>query len=312
MNKILITGGLGYLGSMLATKLVYLGYNVTVVDNISFKRQSLKHLFFYKNFKFINLDVRNINYMKNIYKKNDYIFPLAALVGAPFCDKHKKKAIQINESAIKDMIKNISKNQRVIFPNTNSGYGISKIKKPCTEEMPLNPISLYGLTKKNAENIIQKHTNFISLRLATVFGLGYRNRKDLLVNYLIYEAINKKKLEIYEPNFRRNFIHIRDITDTFIFCLENFNKLKNNIYNVGLSKANLTKYELCLKIKKQIKDLKISIVKKGKDIDKRDYFVSNKKLEKKGWKPKINIDSGIKEVIEGYTNYSKNDFERNY
>tara|TARA_Y100000996_G_C22538209_1_gene649041 strand:- start:159 stop:1097 length:939 start_codon:yes stop_codon:yes gene_type:complete len=312
MDKILITGGLGYLGSMIATKLVYLGFNVTVVDNISFKRQSLKHLFIYKNFKFINSDVRDLNQMKKIYKKYDYIFPLAALVGAPFCDKYKNKAIEVNEIAIKDMIKNISKNQRVIFPNTNSGYGISKIKKPCTEEMPLNPISLYGITKKNAENAILQHTNHISLRLATVFGLGYRNRNDLLVNYLIYEAINTKKLEIYEPHFRRNFIHIRDIADTFIFCLENFNYLKNNIYNVGLSKANLTKYELCLRIKKHIKDLKISIIKKGKDIDKRDYFVSNKKLERKGWKPKIDLDSGIKEVIKGYSNYSKNDFEKNY
>ena len=250
--------------------------------------------------------------MKKIYSKNDVIFPLAAIVGAPLCDKNKKKSFEINEKSIVDMVNFISKDQKIIFPNTNSGYGSSKSRKPCTEDMPLKPISLYGNTKKNAEAAVMQHENAISLRLATVFGLGYRNRKDLLVNYLIFNALKSNYLEIFEPHFRRNFIHIRDISSTFCYCLNKFRKLNNNIYNVGLSNANLTKIELALKIKKHIKNLKIKIIKVGNDIDKRDYYVSNKKLEKTGWKPKVSLDKGIKEVIKGYSNFNSNDFDKNY
>ena len=310
--KILITGGAGYLGSMISTDLINNNYKVTVVDNLSYKKQSLKHLFYYKNFNFINQDVRDITKMKKIYKSHDVIFPLAALVGAPLCDKFKKKAISTNEQAIKDMLQNISKNQRIIFPNTNSGYGSSKSNKMCNEETPLLPISLYGITKKNAEEMIMERENSISLRLATVFGIGYRNRKDLLVNFFIYNALKNGELSIFEPNFRRNYIHLRDISYTFDYCLENFNILKNNIYNVGLSKANLTKLELCKKIQSHIKNLKIKIIKNAYDPDKRDYFVSNRKLEKKGWKPRVSLDQGIIEVIKGYSNFSNTDHDRNY
>ncbi len=310
--KILITGGAGYLGSMIATDLITKNYKVTVIDNLSYKKQPLKHLFFHKNFRFINEDVRNISKIKNILKSHDVIFPLAALVGAPLCDKFKKKAISTNEVAIKEMLKIVSKNQRIIFPNTNSGYGIASTRKLCNEKTPLLPISLYGVTKKNAEQMILNRENSISLRLATVFGIGYRNRRDLLVNFFIYNALKYKELSIFEPNFRRNFIHLRDISYTFDFCLENFDMLKNNIYNVGLSKANLTKLELCKKIKSHLKNVKIKIMKNAYDPDKRDYFVSNRKLEKKGWKPKVSLDQGITEVIKAYSNFSNLDHDRNY
>ena len=312
MKNVLITGGCGYLGSMLATQLINKGLKVTVIDNLMFKKQTLKHLFINKNFKFHEIDVRDLATMKKFYNKNDIIFPLAALVGAPLCEKNKKAAKEINEVSILNMAKYLSKDQRVIYPNTNSGYGISEKQKICDENTPLNPISLYGITKKRSEEAILERENSISLRLATVFGVGYRNRNDLLVNFFVYNALKFKKLEIFEPNFRRNYIHLRDIINAFEHCNTYFQKMKSNIYNVGLSKANLTKIELCKEIKKILKETKIKIIKNKSDPDKRDYFVSNKKIEETGWKPNIRLQDGIKELISAYSSFSSSDYDRNY
>ena len=296
-EKILITGGAGYVGSMLATKLIEKGYKVTVIDNLRFSKNSLDHLFIYRNFKFIYGDVRNKNLIKKNIKKHNIIIPLAALVGAPLCEKYKKEAKEINFESIKYMLKIVNKKQKIIFPTTNSGYGIGQKEKYCDENSPLNPISFYGKTKAEAEKIVLEFENSICFRLATIFGYSYRMRTDLLVNNFVYKALKFKKLKLYEPHFRRNYIHIIDVVRAFIFAIKNFNKLKSNTYNLGLSSANLTKLMLAKKIKKQFKEVKISIIRNRKDPDQRDYFVSNKKIEKKGFKPIISLEEGIAELL---------------
>ena len=298
MKNILVTGGAGYIGSMLCTELIREGYKVTCVDILEFDKNSISHLFHNKNFNFLNLDVTKAKNVKKIVKNQDYIIPLAALVGAPFCANNKKRAVKTNVGAIKTLIKFLDKNQKIIYPTTNSGYGIGQKNKFCDEETPLNPISLYGQTKKDAEKIISDRGNYISFRLATVFGYSYRMRSDLLVNFFVERAIKDKKIKIFEPKFRRNFIHITDIVKALIFSIRNFSKLKNNIYNLGLSNANVTKIELLKKIKKEVKDLKIIINYKDKDPDQRDYFVSNKKIEKKGFKATYSLEEGIKELVQ--------------
>ena len=296
-EKILITGGAGYVGSMLATKLIEKGYKVTVIDNLRFSKNSLDHLFIYRNFKFIYGDVRNKNLIKKNIKKHNIIIPLAALVGAPLCEKYKKEAKEINFESIKYMLKIVNKKQKIIFPTTNSGYGIGQKEKYCDENSPLNPISFYGKTKAETEKIVLEFENSICFRLATIFGYSYRMRTDLLVNNFVYKALKFKKLKLYEPHFRRNYIHIIDVVRAFIFAIKNFNKLKSNTYNLGLSSANLTKLMLAKKIKKQFKEVKISIIRNRKDPDQRDYFVSNKKIEKKGFKPIISLEEGIAELL---------------
>ncbi len=305
MKKILITGGGGYIGSMLCTELVRLGHKVTVIDLLKYDKGSLDHLYFEKNFTFINQDARKINLLKKSITKNEFIIPLAALVGAPLCKKNKKEAVSTNFEAIKKILKCLKNKNKLIYLTTNSGYGVGEKNKFCDENSPLKPISLYGKTKCDAENEVVKFKNTISFRLATVFGASYRMRSDLLVNYLVERAVNHNFLDIFEPQFRRNFIHISDVVKAIIFSINNFNKLKSDVYNLGLSSANITKIDLAKKIKKQIKSLKIKVVKNKKDPDKRDYFVSNLKIEKKGFKAKVSLEEGIRELIHVFTNNKK-------
>ena len=305
MKKILITGGGGYIGSMLTTELLRLGHEVTVIDLLKYDKGSLDHLYYEKKFTFINGDIRNLNLLKKIIYKNEFVIPLAALVGAPLCKKNKKDAISINYESIKKILQTLNTKQKLIYLTTNSGYGIGEKNKFCNEESPLKPISLYGQTKCDAENEVRKFKNTISFRLATVFGASYRMRSDLLVNNFVQRAVNENFIDIFEPNFRRNFIHIRDVVRGIIFSIKNFNRLKSDVYNLGLSSANITKIELAKKIKKQIKNLKIETVKNKSDPDKRDYFVSNVKIEKKGFVAKISLDQGIKELIQVFRNNNK-------
>ena len=305
MKKILITGGAGYIGSMLSTELINLGYQVTVIDVLKYDKGSLDHLYFNTNFFFINDDVGNISILKKQIKEHDFIIPLAALVGAPLCEKNKKDAIAINFRSIKTILNNLKDKKKLIYLTTNSGYGIGEKNKYCDENSTLKPISLYGQTKCDAENEVKKFKNTISFRLATVFGASYRMRSDLLVNNFVQKAVEKNHIEIFEPKFRRNFIHIKDVVRAIIFSIENFNKLKSNVYNLGLSSANITKIDLAKKIKEQLKTLKIEVIKNRSDPDKRDYFVSNAKIEGKGFKAKISIDQGIRELIQVFKNNSK-------
>jgi len=301
MKNVLITGGAGYIGSKLATKLVNLNYNVTVIDLLKFSKSSLNHLFYRKNFKLIKSNIQNKNLMNSLIKKNEFIVPLAALVGAPLCEKNKKEAIEINLNSIKFLVKKSTKKNKIIYLTTNSGYGIGEKNKFCDESSPLNPISLYGRTKVEAEKEVLKFKNSVCFRLATVFGYSYRMRSDLLVNNFVYNSLNDKKLTLFEPHFRRNFIHVNDVVDGIYYTIKNFNSLKSNVYNLGLSSANLSKLMLAKKIKKKLKYLKIKIVMNIKDPDQRDYFVSNKKIEKKGFKAKTTIEDGIDELIKVFT-----------
>ena len=218
-------------------------------------------------------------------------------MGAPLCEKYKNDAISTNLTAIKTICKFATKRNKIIYLTSNSGYGIGEKNKFCDEQSPLKPISLYGKTKCDAEDEVKKTKNFVCFRLATVFGYSYRMRSDLLVNNFVFTAINKKKLTIYEPHFRRNFIHVRDVTKAVLFTIQNFSKMRSNIYNLGLSTANITKIMLARKIKKQFKKIKINIIKNKTDPDKRDYFVSNRKIEKKGFKARFSLEDGIKELI---------------
>ena len=312
MSKILITGGAGYIGSMLCTKLLEEGHTVTSVDLLKYDKGSLNHLYHNKNFKLICDDIRKVNLMKKLIRKHEIIIPLAALVGAPLCEKFKKDAISTNLGSIKTLCKYATKKNRVIYLTTNSGYGIGEKNKYCDENSPLKPISLYGKTKCDGEDLVRsKIKNHVCFRLATVFGHSYRMRSDLLVNNFVYTAIKKKKLTLFEPHFRRNFIHVRDVVNAIIFTMKNFNRMKNNVFNLGLSTANLSKIMLAKKIKKQYKNLQIKIITNRKDPDKRDYFVSNKKIEKKGFKAKISLDRGIAELIQIFTN-DKNKVINNY
>ena len=299
MKKILITGGAGYIGSILATKLVDLGHQVTVVDLLKYSSSSLNHLYSFKNFNFIHGDVQDGNLMKKMISKNEYIIPLAGLVGAPLCEKYKKEAINVNYKAIKDCVK-YSKDKKIIFLMSNSGYGVGEKNKFCTEDSPLNPISLYGKTKCDAEKEVIKAKNYVCFRLATVFGFSYRMRSDVMVNNFVFNALKDKKLKLFEPHFRRNFIHVRDVVDCILYTINNFKKMQNNIYNAGINSANITKLQLAQLIKKQIKDLKLSTIKGIKDPDQRNYFVSNDKLKKKGFTAKRNLNEGIKELIKGF------------
>ena len=311
MKNILITGGAGYIGSMLATKLVSLNFNVTVIDILKFSKNSLNHLFCKRNFAFIKANVKNKKLMKKLIKKNEFIIPLAALVGAPLCENNKKEAIAVNLNSIKFLLKCTKQKNKIIYLTTNSGYGIGNKNKFCDEKSPLKPISLYGRTKVKAEKEVLKFKNSICFRLATVFGYSYRMRTDLLVNNFVYNSIKQKELILFEPRFRRNFIHINDVVDGILYSINNFNKLRSNVYNLGLSSANLSKLMLAKKIQKKLKYLKIKIIKGRKDPDQRDYFVSNKKIEKKGFKAKTTIETGINELIKVFS-YSKEKIVNNY
>jgi len=302
MKKILVTGGAGYIGSKLVTKLLSQNFHVTVLDSLKFSGRSLNHLYKYKNFTLIKGDVRNYKLVKKLLKNNEFIIPLAALVGAPLCEKNKKEAISVNLESIKYMMKNFKRHNKIIYLTTNSGYGIGEKNKYCDERSPLNPISLYGTTKVDAEKVVMKNKNSIGFRLATVFGYSFRMRTDLLVNNFVYRSVHEKKIKIFEPHFRRNYVHIDDVVDGILFSILNFNKLRSQIYNLGLSSANLTKIMLAKKIKKQLPFLKISVIKNRKDPDQRDYYVSNKKIEKKGFAAKVKLEDGIKELISVFTN----------
>lgn len=299
--KVLVTGGAGYIGSVLTNFLAKLDYNVTVLDNFFFKQEYIKSRLLRENINIVHGDVRDDKLLYDLIKKNDVIIPLAALVGAPLCDKYPIDAVKINQESVYTLKNMLSKEQVVIFPVSNSGYGIGKKNEVCTEASELNPISLYGRTKVAAEQIIMDRENSIALRLATVFGISPRMRIDLLVNNFVYESVTKKKLKIFEGNFKRNYVHVQDVANVFLFMVKNISKQKNNVFNFGLEDANLSKLELAHKIKKYIPDLVIEESEFEKDPDKRDYIISNQKILKSGFVFDKNLDDGIQELIIGFS-----------
>lgn len=298
--NILITGGAGYLGSIMVPELLRLGHKVTVLDNFMFKQNSLAAVCADPNFSVVKGDAREASVLAPLVKSADVVIPLAALVGAPLCGHDKIGTATLNRDAILTLIGLMSQEQRLLMPVTNSGYGVGEKGKFCTEETPLRPISLYGQTKVEAEKAVLDRGNAISFRLATVFGMAPRMRLDLLVNDFVYRAVYDRAVVLFEPHFKRNYVHVRDVTRAFIHGINNFETMKNEPYNVGLSDANLSKLELCERIRQHLPAFVFPEAPVGEDPDKRDYIVSNAKIEATGFAPAHGLDAGIQELIKGY------------
>lgn len=297
--KILITGGAGYLGSVMTGVFLNNGYDVVVLDKLLFNQTSLLQYTSNPKFKFVYGDVRNENLLEKLCEDVDVIIPLAAIVGFPACAADPQLAKDINFKQIVNVVR-FGKGKKILYPNTNSGYGIAEGQTECTEESPLTPISVYGQTKCDAENFLRSSTNAIIFRLATVFGVSPRMRTDLLVNDFTYKAITDKYIVVFEKKFKRNFIHIEDVANAFLFMLENYELYKGEVFNVGLSSANLSKQELLEKIQTHVPNFAVSYNDYYEDPDKRDYIVSNAKIESTGWNPTWDLDMGIKQLIMGY------------
>lgn len=311
--KILITGGAGYIGSTLCEYLLNNNHQVTVLDTFMFSNDSLNSYMSNKNFSVYQEDVRNIGTINKYASKNDVIIPLACLVGAPLCNLKEEEAEQVNFQSIKKMVDVLSKDQYVVYPTTNSGYGVGEKGKFCTEETPLKPISVYGKTKVQAEEYLANNfQNSTRLRLATVFGCSPRMRLDLLVNDFVYRATKDKFIVLFESHFKRNYIHIRDVCRAILMSIENQDKFAGETFNLGLSDANLSKLELCNEIKKFIPKFEILESDIGKDIDKRDYIVSNEKIESKGFMPNYSINDGVEELMKLFRYLIPSESMRNF
>jgi len=304
--NILVTGGAGYLGSTMVPDLLTAGHKVTVLDNFMFKQTSLNNCCYHPNFTVVKGDIRQKDTMLALMKKADVIIPLAALVGAPLCSLDPIGATTINHDAIELMLKLLSKDQIVLMPTTNSAYGTGDKDNYCNEESPLRPISQYAIEKVGIEQELMQQENAISFRLATVFGMSPRMRIDLLVNDFTYRAVNDRFVVLFESHFKRNYIHVRDVSRVFQHALNNHDAMKGEIYNVGLSDANVSKRELCEQIQKQVPDFIFIDEQIGKDPDQRNYIVSNDKIESTGFKTEFSLDRGIDELLKGYTMIKNN------
>ena len=299
MSKILVTGGAGYIGSIMVPQLIDEGHQVTVIDNYMYKQSSLSELVLNKKFKLEIGDVRDLELIKKHLVSNDIVIPLAAIVGAPACKKNPNEATSINKDSILSLFKFVSSNQLVIMPTTNSAYGSGNENNYCDEESPLNPLSLYAKDKVYVEQELTQLNNWISFRLATVFGLSPRMRLDLLVNNFVYRALIDKFIVLFEGHFKRNYIHVRDVANAFKFAINNSGKMNNNIFNVGLTEANISKIELCKEICKFVPDFVIKEEEFTKDPDQRNYIVSNSKIENLGFETQISLENGLQELVTG-------------
>jgi nucleoside-diphosphate-sugar epimerase len=299
-NKILVTGGAGYIGSMLVPRLLELGHEVTVVDNFMFGQASLNQCCGNDNFNVVSGDIRHTDFIRPYYEAAEIIIPLAAYVGAPLCDKDQIGAQTVNHDAIISMLEVVSKEQKILMPTTNSAYGSGDRNNFCDEESPLNPISKYAIDKVAIEKELMKRENSISFRLATVFGMSPKMRIDLLVNDFVYRAVYDRFIVLFESHFKRNYIHVTDVVRAFIHGIENFDTMRGEIFNAGLSEANVSKAELCNHIKRHIPEFVVMDAPLATDPDQRNYIVSNEKLEATGWRAQVGLDKGIRELIKGY------------
>lgn len=307
--RVLVTGGAGYLGSVLCERLLSAGCRVTTVDNLMYQQRSLFHLCGNPNFNFVFGDVRDRELMGRLVKAADVLIPLAAVVGAPACARDPDLARSVNLEAVRLLNGLRSADQLVVYPTTNSGYGTQTGNLFCTEETPLEPISLYGQTKTQAETELLQASNVITLRLATVFGMSSRMRLDLLVNHFVYAAVTEGYLVIFEKDFKRNYIHIRDVADCFVHCIENCKAMGGRPYNAGLDAANLSKGELALKIKEYVPNFYVHFAPVGSDPDKRNYIVSNQRLRQAGFEARRSLDDGIRELLVGYRMVGRDRFK---
>jgi nucleoside-diphosphate-sugar epimerase len=298
--NILVTGGAGYIGSVMVPELLKQGHQVTVLDNFMYKQNSLAHVCNEESFNIVNGDIRLKEIIKPLLDKADIIIPLAAYVGAPICSKDPIGATSVNKDAIKMMLKLLSQDQKILMPTTNSAYGSGDEDNYCTEESELNPISQYAIEKVEIEKELLRHGQAVSFRLATVFGMSLKMRIDLLVNDFTYRAVNDRFVVLFESHFKRNYLHVRDVARAFIHGIDNFDDMKGEIYNVGLSDTNISKKELCERIQKYLPEFTFLEEELGKDPDQRNYIVSNEKIEKTGFKTKYSLDDGIMELIKGF------------
>jgi nucleoside-diphosphate-sugar epimerase len=299
-QNILVTGGAGYIGSVLVPDLLDAGHRVTVLDTFASNNNELATACRSDRFTPVRGDVRDDELVRRVAADADIVIPLAALVGAPLCARDPWRATQVNLDAIKSLLGMLSPEQRVIYPNSNSGYGIGTEGEFCTEESPLNPISLYGKTKVEAEAAVLERGNAVTFRLATVFGIAPRLRVDLLVNDFTYRAVTDRVVVVFEGHFKRNYIHVRDVAKAFMHAMENFEEMKDQPYNVGLSGANLSKLELCAAIERHVPGFTYLEAPLGKDPDQRNYIVSNERIEATGFRPDWSLDDGIAELLKGY------------
>jgi len=298
--KILVTGGAGYLGSILVPELLADRHEVTVIDNFMYRQTSLNHVCIHQNFRVVKGDIRVKETMRSLIRSHDVIIPLAALVGAPLCDRDPVGAQTINHDAVVMMLDLMSPQQWILMPTTNSAYGSGGEGNFCDETSPLRPLSKYAIDKVSIEKILMEHSNAISFRLATVFGMSPRMRIDLLVNDFTYRAVNDGFVVLFEAEFKRNYIHVRDVASVFRHGIESFQSMRGEIYNVGLSEANVSKRELCEEIKKCLPEFIFIEERLKTDPDRRNYIVSNAKVEATGFKPRYNLNAGITELINGY------------
>jgi nucleoside-diphosphate-sugar epimerase len=306
--RILVTGGAGYIGSVLVPMLLAEGHSVTVLDNFMYGQASLLDCCFRKELEIVRGDVRDKTLVEGLVGKADGIFALACLVGAPLCAKEPETARAVNYEAVKWIAEVMSPRQRLVFPSTNSGYGVGEAGIRCDEETPLRPISVYGRLKVDLESFLLDKGHCVTFRFATLFGISPRMRLDLLVNDFTYRAVNDRCVVLFEPHFKRNYLHVRDAARAFIHALNKYDEMKGRPYNVGLSDANLSKLELCEVIRKYIPDFHHLAAEFGKDPDQRNYIVSNDRIEATGFKPAINLDDGIQELIKGFQIVRRNQF----
>lgn len=300
-THVLVTGGAGYIGSVLCKQLLDRGHRVTVLDNFLYRQNSLLDCCPFDTFRVVRGDCRDERIVTDLLHDADVIIPLAALVGAPLCNRDRVGAYTINFEAVQMLTKLASQQQQIIFPVTNSGYGIGQPGVPCTEDSPLRPISLYGETKVKAERVVLDRGNAITLRLATVFGASPRMRMDLLVNDFVWRAVHDRAVVVFEGHCKRNYIHIRDVVKAFLHSMDHFENMKNRAYNVGLDDANLSKVELCGEIQRHIPQFVFFEAPIGEDPDKRDYIVSNERILSTGFTPDWSLERGILELSKCYT-----------
>ena len=300
-QHILVTGGAGYLGSILVPALLAQGHRVTVLDSFMFRQTSLHHVCNDPNFQVVKGDIRIEATLAPLLKKADIVIPLAALVGAPMCNADPVGAKSINFEAMQLLLRLASSEQRILMPTTNSAYGSGDAQNFCTEASPLRPISTYAREKVAVEAELMQRANAVSFRLATVFGMAPRMRIDLLVNDFVHRAVHDRFVVLFEGDFKRNYIHVRDVARVFLHGIENFEAMRGQVYNVGLSEANVSKRELCQRIQFQLPEFVFLDAPVGKDPDQRNYVVSNEKLERTGFRTSVGLDAGIAELIKGFT-----------
>lgn len=298
--RVLVTGGAGYIGSLLVPAMLQRGWHVTVLDTFTAGDTYLAGACASPTFEPVRGDARDMRVVEPLVREADVVIPLAALVGAPLCSRDEIGAVTLNRDAVVNLMKHVSRHQRVVYPTTNSGYGVGDGNAYCTEESPLRPVSLYGRTKVDAEQAVLAHGAGVTLRLATVFGMSPRMRLDLLVNEFVWRAVNDRTIVIFEGHFRRNYVHVRDVVKAFLHSIDRHDQMKGQPYNVGLSEANLSKLQLCERIAKLVPGFVYLEASVGEDPDKRDYLVSNDKIEATGWYPDYGLDAGIRELIKGY------------